>query len=69
MSYFYDLVGEEGILFGGNIIDGGIENYKIMWCIFCFVYSQWMFEGIKIFGYELLEVEIKVWDFFVEYVE
>lgn len=39
MSYFYDLVGEEGILFGGNIIDGGMENYKIMWCIFCMVYS------------------------------
>ncbi len=40
LSYPHDLVGQQSCLLGGNSIEGGTENHKIMWRTSALLYAQ-----------------------------
>ena len=50
LSYPHNLVGQNGYLLGGNAIDGGTENHKIMWRTSGLLYAQLFPETAKISG-------------------
>lgn len=51
LSYPNDLVGQSGMLLGGNPIDGGTENHKIMWRTSALLYAQIFPDSALISGY------------------
>ncbi|MDZ7376056.1 MAG: hypothetical protein ONB13_05500 [candidate division KSB1 bacterium] len=63
----HNLVGEPGYLLGGNPLDGGTENHKIMWRTSCLLYSQLFPDSCLISGYPVHQAESLVkqmlWDF------
>ncbi|MEI7675147.1 MAG: hypothetical protein WCJ03_00090 [Bacteroidales bacterium] len=50
LSYPHNLVGQTGYLLGGNAIDGGTENHKIMWRTSGLLYAQLFPDTAKISG-------------------
>ncbi|MEM6377108.1 MAG: hypothetical protein AAF705_02775 [Bacteroidota bacterium] len=51
MSKAHTLVGEKGMLLGGNTIDGGTENHKVMWRTSSLIYAQLFPDTAKISGF------------------
>jgi hypothetical protein len=58
LSADHNLVGEPGELLGGNSIDGGTENHKIMWRTSALLYAQLFPDSAKISGYSPGEAEL-----------
>lgn len=50
LSYPHNLVGQTAYLLGGNAIDGGTENHKIMWRTSGLLYAQLFPDTAKISG-------------------
>jgi hypothetical protein len=50
LSYSHNLIGQSGYLLGGNAIDGGTENHKIMWRTSGLLYAQLFPDTAKISG-------------------
>ncbi len=67
LSVPHNLVGEPGFLLGGNPLDGGTENHKIMWRTSCLLYSQLFPDTCLISGYPVHQAEAIVkqmlWDY------
>ncbi|MEM7655287.1 MAG: hypothetical protein AAF399_04095 [Bacteroidota bacterium] len=57
LSKAHNLVGEVGMLLGGNPKDGGTENHKTMWRTSALVYSQWFPDTATISGFSAAETE------------
>ncbi|MCC5808709.1 MAG: hypothetical protein JJU00_20445, partial [Opitutales bacterium] len=51
LTYPHDLVGEEGEPLGGNRVDGGTENHKLMWRTSGLLYAELLPEGAEVSGY------------------
>jgi hypothetical protein len=60
LSVPHNLVGEPGFLLGGNPLDGGTENHKIMWRTSCLLYSQLFPDTCLISGYPVKKAEAMV---------
>ncbi|MFZ4725126.1 MAG: hypothetical protein ACOYMD_06730 [Paludibacter sp.] len=50
LSFPHNLIGQSGYLLGGNAIDGGTENHKIMWRTSGLLYAQLFPYTVKISG-------------------
>ena len=57
LSYPHNLVGQPGFLLGGNSIEGGTENHKIMWRTSGLLYAQLFPDTAYISGHSAPEAE------------
>ena len=55
LSKAHTLVGEKGQLLGGNTLDGGTENHKVMWRTSSLVYAQHFPNTAEISGFPIPE--------------
>lgn len=58
----FDLVGEEGMLLGGNPADGGTENHKTQWRTSGLLFAQLLGPAAVISGYPAPEAERRIAD-------
>ncbi|MBD3315150.1 MAG: hypothetical protein GF344_05140 [Chitinivibrionales bacterium] len=65
----HTLVGEPGMLLGGNIANGGTENHKIMWRTSCLVYAQHFAEDAVISGHPIAEAKVLVSEMIRDFVQ
>lgn len=57
LTYVHDLIGQTDQLLGGNDVDGGTENHKVMWRTSALVYADHLGEGRRISGRPLPEAK------------
>ncbi|MGF1638901.1 MAG: hypothetical protein ACFCUU_17635, partial [Cyclobacteriaceae bacterium] len=68
LSTPHNLVGEKGMLLGGNKQDGGTENHKVMWRSSGLLYAQLFPDEAQISGHSVGEVRVLIKKFFAEFL-